>query len=165
MKGSAAAAFLIQNFLGLAKNCQSILKISELASANVWNVPVMKVVDVYPGYDSKMVDHIGNSTFVLKLVSGSFCIRKCNLRVTLLPVAYFGFILEFKRMYMSFVVSGKKLRTYIYVLGCSEKFFCKSDGERGWYFMDVYISPLLSNGRKILNIWYSKMESLELSKS
>ena len=36
-----------------------------------------------------MVDHVGNSAFVLKLVSGSFHIQKCNLRPTSFPDAYF----------------------------------------------------------------------------
>ena len=41
------------------------------------------------GYDGKMTDHVGNFTFVLKLVSESFHIQKCNLRPTSFPVAYF----------------------------------------------------------------------------
>ena len=47
----------------------------------------MKIADVNLGYDSKLVDHVSNSIFVLKLLSGSFCIQKCNVRPTLLPVA------------------------------------------------------------------------------
>ena len=36
-----------------------------------------------------MIDHFGNSTFIVKLVSGSLHIQKCNLRPNLFPVAYF----------------------------------------------------------------------------
>ena len=36
-----------------------------------------------------MADHVGNSSFVIKLDSVSFHIQKWNLRPTLFPVAYF----------------------------------------------------------------------------
>ena len=40
-------------------------------------------------FDGKIADQLGNSTFILKLVSGSFHIQKCNLRPTLITVTYF----------------------------------------------------------------------------
>ena len=58
----------------------------ELASAIVWNFLLIKIPDFNLGYDSEMD---GNSTFILKLVSESFCIQKHNLRAISFPVAYF----------------------------------------------------------------------------
>ena len=49
----------------------------------------VKIANVNQGHDAKMANHIGNFTYVLKLVSKSFCIQKCNLRPMLFPVSYF----------------------------------------------------------------------------
>ena len=68
------------------KICRRKSKIIELASANVWNTSAIKIPDVNLQYDDKMG---GNSTFVLKLVNGSFRIQKYNLRASSFPIAYF----------------------------------------------------------------------------
>ena len=49
----------------------------------------IKIANINLGCDGKMEDHVDNTTFVLKLVSGSFRIQKCNLRSTSFSVAYF----------------------------------------------------------------------------
>ena len=59
----------------LAKNCRRKSKLIELISATVWNTSPIKIAHIHLGYDNKMADHIGNSTFVLKLVSKSFGIK------------------------------------------------------------------------------------------
>ena len=69
----------------LLKNCQCKSEIIELASAIVWNRSAIKFAELNLGYDGKMVDHISNSTFVLKLVSRSFCVQKCILRPAFVP--------------------------------------------------------------------------------
>ena len=51
----------------------------------------MKHIGSNLGYDGEIADHVSNSTFVLKLVSESFCIQKCNPRPASFPVAYFEF--------------------------------------------------------------------------
>ena len=56
----------------LAKKYWHKSKINKLASTTVLNMSTIKVVDVNVGYNSKMADHISNSTFVLKFVSGNF---------------------------------------------------------------------------------------------
>ena len=66
-----------------AKNCQLRSKIIGLTSAIVWNMSAIKNADINLGCKDKMADHIGNSTFILKLVSRSFCISKCYLKPTL----------------------------------------------------------------------------------
>ena len=80
----ASPAFLIENFLHWQKIADVNQK--ELTLTIVWDTSVIKVPGINLGYDSKIG---GNSTFVLKFVSGSFCIQKCNLRPTSVPVAYF----------------------------------------------------------------------------
>ena len=61
----------------LLKNCQCKSEIIELASTIVWNRSAIKFAELNLGYDGKMVDHISNSTFVLKLVSRSFRVSHC----------------------------------------------------------------------------------------
>lgn len=73
----------------LASNCWHKSKIFELALAIVSNISAVKIADVNLGSKSKMEHHFGNSTFVLKLVSESFHIKKCNLRPTSFPDEYF----------------------------------------------------------------------------
>ena len=48
--------------------CRRKLKIIKLATEVVSNASAIKIAVVKLGYDSKMADHISNSTFVLKLV-------------------------------------------------------------------------------------------------
>ena len=75
--------------LASAKNCRRKSKIIELTSAIVYDTSAIKIVELNLGYDSNMADHVGNSTFVLKLVSGNFRIQKCNLKPTSFLAAYF----------------------------------------------------------------------------
>ena len=91
-----------------AKNCQCKQKTIEFALVVVWNTLAIKIVDLNLGYDNKMADHISNSTVVLKLVSGSFCIQKCNLRPTSYAVAYF----ELREKYLSFFAKNMIAMTY-----------------------------------------------------
>ena len=49
----------------------------------------IKTANVNLVYDGKMADHVGNSIFVLKLVSGGFRSQNNNLSPTSFPVAYF----------------------------------------------------------------------------
>ena len=81
-----SSAFLIQKFLHRQKNCQRKSKITELFSEVVWNMLAIKIPNINLGYDSKMG---GNCNLILKLVSRSVHIPKCNLRTILFPVAYF----------------------------------------------------------------------------
>ena len=60
-----------------AKNYQRKAKIIELVSTTVWDT---SAINVYLGYNCKMVGYISNSTFVLKFFSG---------RPTSFLVAYF----------------------------------------------------------------------------
>ena len=52
----------------------------------VWNLSAIKILGVNLGYNGKMG---GNSTFLLRVVSGSFGIQKFGLRPTSFPVFYF----------------------------------------------------------------------------
>ena len=72
-------------FFAAAKNYWCKSKIIQLTSAIIWNMSAIKIPNVNLRYNSKMG---GNSTFILKLVSRSFRIQKCNLS-TLFQVAYF----------------------------------------------------------------------------
>ena len=63
------------------------LKITEFASAIVWNTSAINIANINLRYGNKMADHVGNSQLALKFVSVSFLIQKCNLKPTLLPVA------------------------------------------------------------------------------
>ena len=49
----------------------------------------IKTANVNLVYDGKMADQVGNSIFVLKLVSGGFRSQNNNLSPTSFPVAYF----------------------------------------------------------------------------
>lgn len=55
----------------------------------VWNMSAIKTANVNLVHDGKMADQVGNSIFVLKLVSGGFRSQNNNLSPTSLPVAYF----------------------------------------------------------------------------
>ena len=84
------------------KNCQCKSKIIEISSAIPWNKLAIKISNVNLGSDGKIGS---NSTFVLKLVSRSFQIQKCNLRLTSFPVAYF----ELWEKWVSFFPNNMKI--------------------------------------------------------
>ena len=60
------------NIFVVAKNCGHKLTIIELTSAFVWNMSPIKIADLNIGCNGKMLDHVGSSIFILKLVSRSF---------------------------------------------------------------------------------------------
>ena len=85
--GMSVFSLSYSKIFAMAKNCEHKLKIIELMSAVVRNMSAIKTANLNLRYDDKMADHISNSIFVLKLVSTSFHIQKCNLRPTLFLVA------------------------------------------------------------------------------
>ena len=91
-----------------AKNCQHKSKIIKLTLATVWNTLAIKIANINLGYDGRIVDHIGNSTFLLKLVRRGFLIQKRDLRPISFPVVYF--VLWEK--YVSFFSNDMIAKTY-----------------------------------------------------
>ena len=78
----------LQLFLCVAKKLLMEIRNNWTRLSNCMRHFEMKIPDINPGFYSKIY---GNSTFVLKLISGSFCIQNCNLRPTSFPVAYLNF--------------------------------------------------------------------------